>query len=319
MTLATEVKKHDQILQNNSELRDVLAQHISDNNKLIEKSLAQQENLSNRIDGIVWTRNESSIDLQSALDELKGTVSKPKAEITVLKNQQTLQAKAINSQLFKSADQPVATSPPPALPIHSDPVCAAPNSRPLPFQTVLNIVVKGLSKEPVENLSSKLILLCGSIGVCLSTDDITNAFRIRRCNPIKGRPNPDKLTLRDLATKEKIMRNKGTFSSREDLKSIWINHDKTTIIRRAKVRARRIASFARNKGTSVQITKRGITLDHVFYPYNRLDSIPSIYIPPRTLSIPSTINNHNSQTNRIPADTNQNLASMNDRSTNPLR
>ena len=55
VTLATEVKKHDQILQNNSQLRDVLAQRISDNNKLIEKSLAQQENLSNRIDGIVRT------------------------------------------------------------------------------------------------------------------------------------------------------------------------------------------------------------------------------------------------------------------------
>ena len=270
MTLATEVKQHDQILQNNSELRDVLAKRISENNKLIEKSLAQQENLSNRIDGIVRTRNESSIDLQSALDELKGTVSKQNAEITALKNQQTLQAKAINSQLFKSADQPVATSPPPALQIQIDPVCAAPNSRPLPYQTVLNIVVKGLSKEPVENLSSKLILLCESIGVCLSTDDITNAFRIRRCNPIKGRPNPDKLTLRELATKEKIMRNKGTFSSCEDLKSIWINHDKTTIISRAKGRARRIASFTRNKGTSVQITKRGITLVHVFYPHNRL-------------------------------------------------
>ena len=90
------------------------------------------------------------------------------------------------------------------------------------------------------------------------------------------------------------------------------------LIRRAKGRARHIASFARNKGTSVQITKRGITLDHVFYPYNRLDSIPSIYIPPRTLFIPSTINNNNSQTNRIPADTNQNPASTNHRSTNPL-
>ena len=60
-------------------------------------------------------------------------------------------------------------------------------------------------------------------------------------------------------------------------------------MRRAKGRARHIASFARKKGTSVLLGSRGISLDKVFYPIDKPDTIPSIYIPPNTLTIPKPL------------------------------
>ena len=86
--------------------------------------------------------------------------------------------------------------------------------------------------------------------------------------------------------KESIMANKICLHDRRDLSGIWINHDEATLVRRAKGRARHIASFARNTGTSVLLGPRGITLDNVFYSIDKLDTILSIYIRPNTLTIP---------------------------------
>ena len=66
-------------------------------------------------------------------------------------------------------------------------------------------MVEGLSEEPDENLRNKLTQLCNCIGLDLGPDDIVSAYRIVRCNPIKGRPNPARVTFRDLPSKEKFM------------------------------------------------------------------------------------------------------------------
>ena len=82
------------------------------------------------------------------------------------------------------------------------------------------------------------------------------------------------------------MRSKYKLKHREGTEHVWINHDEPTEVRRAKGRARHIASFSRRKGTDVQITSRGIVLDDVFYNYENLNKIPSIYIPPTSLQYP---------------------------------
>ena len=95
--LSTEFKKHDQILISNAEARDDLASSISANTQAISSLGEQQTNLSNRIDGLARTRNRSATDFRSEIDQLKTNIAKQSAEITLLRNEQSLHAKSINS------------------------------------------------------------------------------------------------------------------------------------------------------------------------------------------------------------------------------
>ena len=289
--LKASYKKHDQVLADNSTSREKLAVRIGTNTSSIGKANAQLENLSNRIDGVVRTRNKSSADLHTEINRLKDDFAKQNAEIVALRNDQALHAKAINAQLTTAHPPTPAPSIPQSSHAASSDNLADPTNQTNPHhpsnQSILNIVVEGLGEDENEDLPHKLILLCESIGVSLIPTDITNSFRITRRIPIPGRPNPTKFTLRDITVKERIMANKISLRDREDLSGIWINHDESTLVRRARGRARHIASFARKKGSQVQLGHRGITLDYVFYAIDKLDTIPSIYIPPNTLTIPT--------------------------------
>ena len=125
------------------------------------------------------------------------------------------------------------------------------------------------------------------MGVDIDQRDITDAWRIKRRVPLGKNPNPVKISLVNLHVKGKIMASKYKLRQCQDTTKIWINHDEPPMIRRAKGRARFIASYSRKKGSQAETTMRGIILDSVFYSYDNLDKIPSIYIPPKTLHIPT--------------------------------
>ena len=303
------------MLSANSDSRDSLSELISNNNSAIKAALAQQNNLSNRLDGLAKSRKTSDADLRSELDDLKGKFTKQNAELTLLRNEQNLHAKAINSQLtstnctrlaptaqitsntlttekpncVRSVNQSQSTAQTlshnqnlaPDLNLNQNP-----NHNQSIAQSALNIIVEGLGEDPNEDLPLKFSLLCESIGVNVQPADILDANRIQRRNPIKGRPNPSRITLHDLSVKDRIMGQKANLQHREDLRGIWINHDEPAFIRRAKGRARHIASFARKKGFTVQMIAKGIIIENTFYAFDNLDAIPSIYIPPLSLTIP---------------------------------
>ena len=274
--LQLEIKKQDKILSANSESRVDLSGRIDRNTELISSCQNQHENLSNRIDGIARSRNKTASDLSTELEHLKTSMAKQNAEMIALRNEQALQAKAINSQLTGCAES-IARPPPP-----TDPV-------PQIFTTehsVLNVIVEGLVEEPDENLANKFKLVCESLDVAIGPNDIVIANRIYRRKPILGRPNPPRITLHDTNVKERIMAKKADLREREDLSSIWINHDEPAVLRRAKGRARHIATFARKKGFAAQLNSRGIVLNNTYYPYENLNTIPSIFIPPNALTIP---------------------------------
>ena len=289
--LSTEFKKHDQILISNAEARDDLASSISANTQAISSLGEQQTNLSNRIDGLARTRNRSATDFRSEIDQLKTNIAKQSAEITLLRNEQSLHAKSINSINLLQVG---ATDPDP------DPVPApvtagnvynnqipepqpATNGEPL---SPLNIIVEGLVEDTDENLASKVTALCNSIGANVSIDDIVHTARIQRRHPIVGRPNPARITFRSLTVKDRVMHKKLNLRGHPTLNAIWINHDEPAQVRRAKGRARHIATFARKKGSVAQVNTNGIVLDSVYYSFDNLSAIPSIYIPPSSLTLP---------------------------------
>ena len=276
--LATDLKKHDKILVSNSDARNDLSDRINANAESVKTCISQHSNLSNRIDGLATVRTKSAQDFQTKLDELNENLVKQQAEITALRNEQGLQAKAINSQLKQPA---------PSVPIPNAANLLPPSQNTTSTHSVLNIIVEGLAEEPGEKLVEKFLLVCECMGVNLPPGAISNANRIVRRNPIAGRPNPVKFAFTDVKFKENVMRHKASLQSHEDLKSIWINHDESTQVRRAKGRARHIATFARKKGSFARLDAQGITIDNAFYPYDNLQAIPSIYIPPSSLTIPT--------------------------------
>ena len=123
------------------------------------------------------------------------------------------------------------------------------------------------------------------MGETIDTNDIACAWRLNRKVPIKNKPNPVKICFAKFQTKNRIMCAKYKLKHSPDTATIWLNHDESTVLRRAKGRARFIASFSRKKGSQAEITPSGIILDSVFYSYDNLDKVPSIYIPPTTLRI----------------------------------
>ena len=269
----------------NANAREELAERISSNSKAITAYKSQQENLSNRIDGIARSRNKSANDLQSKFYELNENLAKQNAELISLRNKQTLQAKAINQHLTSQPNMIPHSNLSPSAPAPANVENApAPNNQ--QAHSVLNVIVEGLVEEANEDLPGKFTLVCECLGVTLQIGDIVCANRIERRKPIEGRPNPARNTFRDKAPKEKIMSVKGNLLKHDDLTGIWINHDETTLIRRAKGRARHIANYSRKKGFNACLDAHGVLLDNVFYAFDNMQAIPSIYLPPNTFILP---------------------------------
>ena len=112
--------------------------------------------------------------------------------------------------------------------------------------------------------------------VNIDFEDVSQAWRLVRKIPIPNKPNPVKISFKTASAKERIMRAKYKLKHQEGTEQVWINHDEPTAIRRAKGRARHIATYSRRKGSNAEITPSGIILEY----------IPSIYIPPVGIQYP---------------------------------
>ena len=263
--MAKKIKEHDVILKNtadNMETQD-------EKSRLLEGKLKQNEerdmNRSNRIDGLAEALKKKSEETHKELEDIKRRLSEQNSELLTLRN----------SQNVRTAPLPGNIGPP----NHEDPSDQW-NKNPR-----LNVIIEGLPENEDENLNEKIKQLCEKMGEDIDQCNIVAAWRIKRKIPLVNKPNPVKICFANYQTKEQIMRSKYKLRPTPETSRIWINHDESIAVRRAKGRARFIASFSRKKGSQAELTPRGIVLDSVFYSFENLDSIPSIYIPPANLDI----------------------------------
>ena len=264
--LEKKIKDHDAIMESH-------ASNIGNiENKLAELNVkvnGQQENdakTSKRIDGIAESTSAFKSNIHIEIDEMKKKLRQQDLEILLLKHGQKV-ATAQNPE-------PIRVHVPDE------------NPRPAQYDARLNIIIEGLQENEGEDLMKKIDGLCERLGVKVTPEEISSAWRLTRKMPLGKKPNPVKICFRHYSVKERIMGAKWKLNQLPKFQHIWINHDEPAIVRRAKGRARHIASYSRKKGSHVQITPRGIVLDSVFYSYEQLDKIQSIYIPPLTLQYP---------------------------------
>ena len=214
-------------------------------------------------------------ELFKEVEELKMKMSKQEAEITSLKNGQ----KVVNIPLNVPNNE------------MNQPPMSFPGSQ--QYNARINVIIEGLREEDNEDLLAKVMSLCSKAEVTVEASEITFVSRLKRKVPIGKNPNPAKVTFINQSSKERVMRAKYNLKKIEETQDIWLNHDEPTHIRRLKGRARFIASYARKKGSSAQLTPSGIILDDVYYNYDNLSQIPSIYIPPKNLIILPRHDKHN--------------------------
>ena len=264
--LKKKLNDHDKILKAHDESMEKISADISTLTKNQETTDKEKCNISNRIDGLAGAHAKSNLDLQKEIEDLKARVSNHNAEITSLRNGQSVINRPPTHSMAGSLDFP-----------------------PVPQQPRLNVIIEGLDENEDEDLVSKVLSFCEKLGVKLDSADFSSVSWLKRKVPIGKNPNPVKVCFLNVSVKERVMRVKYKLNLYPETKGIWVNHDEPVEVRRAKGRARFIASFSRKKGASVQLTQRGIILDSVFYGYDNLSKIPSIYIPPKTLTVPQTV------------------------------
>ena len=260
------VKDHDTIIESHANNIENIEGNVSEVNKKVLDQVENEKTTSKRIDGLAESTNKIKTSLHSEINEMKQKLREQDAEIQMLKNgqkvataQNTVFPRVNQQENFPQPDQ---------------------------YDTRLNIIIEGLQENEGEDLLEKIKGLFAKLDVKIDPDDISSAWRLTRRTPIGKKPNPVKICFSNGGRKEQIMRAKWKLKHQAGTEHIWINHDEPTVIRRAKGRARHIASYSRKKGSQAQITSRGIVLDSVFYSYENLDKIPSIYIPPASLQYP---------------------------------
>ena len=214
-------------------------------------------NVSNRLDGLAASNQKLDNDLRKEIDDLKAKVSNQDAEIINLRNGQRV-SNIPQNRPMENHDQHA--------PAHTPPYQANSHSK-------LNIIIEGLEEKEDEDLMVKVLSLFDLIGAKLNVTEFTSVSRIKRKVPLGKKPNPIKVCFADLGSKELVMSCKYNLRPNEKTRNIWLNHDEAAHIRRSKGRARFIASHARKKGSSAQLTPSGIVLDNVFYTYDDLDRI----------------------------------------------
>ena len=265
-TMAKKIKDHDLMLENTStaiERQESVSKTITAE---LKQHKERESNTSNRIDGLAEALKKKNDETQKELEDIKRRLSEQNSEILLLKN-----------------GQRVLTVPLPDKSRIPETDFTSQNYTPNPR---MNVIIEGLNETEDENLICKIEELCTKMGEKIDPRDIATAWRLKRKVPIKNNPNPVKICFANYHTKNRIMNAKYKLQHSPSTAKIWINHDETAVIRRAKGRARFIASYSRKKGSQVQITPSGIVLDNVFYSYENLDKIPSIYIPPTSLCLP---------------------------------
>ena len=264
--LEKKLKDHDSILKSQSDNVTRLEDKIGELNAQMLKHDENVPKTSKRIDGIADMTTKLKLNIEIELDEIKKAMREQSAEIQMLKNGQRVNTAPVTDQHVGSDQR---------------------GRFDMSQQgQKLNVIIEGLAESEDENLPEKITKLCEKLGVKINPSDIGSAWRLIRRVPLGNKPNPVKVCLTNFNVKERIMKSKSTLNENPDMQHIWINHDETTAVRRAKGRARFITSYSRKKGSQVQITPRGIVLDNVFYTYDNLDRIPSIYIPPTSLQLP---------------------------------
>ena len=266
--LRKKVIDHDKILKSQEEDLEKITQSLK--HAMNKENVHEEKHtkISNRLDGMSKSNENMKSELSKEIDELKLKMAKQEAELTSLKNGQRVINTPLNVPVFETNQLPSANSPP-----HQ-------------YQARLNIIIEGLKEEENEDLMTKVLSLCNKAGAKVEANDIAFVSRLVRKIPLGKKPNPVKVCFRELLPKERVMRAKYNLKKYEETENIWLNHDEPAHIRRIKGRARFIASYARKKGSSAQLTPSGIVLDNVFYNYDNLVKIPSIYIPPKTLILP---------------------------------
>ena len=274
-------KDHDSIMKTQAEDMERIETNIKDAKTTMTTITEEVNKTGNRIDGLADLTRKQNSNIQNDIENMRKRLDAQEAEIQTLKNGQHVNILPCQQQ--KPLD----------------------NIREHTHDTRLNIVIEGLREDEGENLDEKIRDLCKEMGINLKPDEIVSAWRLERKVPIKGKPNPVKICFSNHVSKEKIMYSKYKLKKNPETQYIWINHDEPTLLRRAKGRARFIASYSRKKGSEVQITHSGIVIDSVFYSYDNLGAIPSIYIPPKSLQVPvnqtvKTSNNMNDPLITVP-------------------
>ena len=233
---------------------------------------------SKRIDRLAESVSKSRENLHSEINEMKQKLREQHAEIQMLKNSQKV-ATAPNAEIRNE-------------PLRENEYTQYQNN------PRMNIIIEGLKETEGENLLNEITQLCDKMDVEINTDEIAQAWRLKRKFPIPNKPNPVKICFKTHSAKEQVMRSKYKLKHKDGTEHVWINHDEPTEIRRAKGKARHIASYSRRKGSQAQITPNGIVLDNVFYTYENLDRVPSIYIPPNGIQYPILPRTHGGLPNR---------------------
>ena len=260
--LERKIKDHDSILKTQADEMEKIEQGINQGEKNMKIMQETVEKTGGRIDGLVEATRKQNSNILHEIEDMRQQIHAQNAEIQSLKN-----------------GQQVNIHPLPQQPID--------NAQPQTQDTRLNVVIEGLNESESEDLEEKIGNLCSKMGVNLMPGDISSAWRLKRRIPLKGKPNPVKIAFSNYSPKEKIMNSKYKLKKNPGTEHVWINHDEPTALRRAKGRARFIASYSRRKGSQVQLTHSGIIIDDAYYSYEKLDTVPSIYIPPKTLQIPT--------------------------------
>ena len=279
------VKDHDSIMETHANTITDMEGKVADLDTKIREQGDINKSKSKRIDGLAESSSKARENLQQEILEMKQKLSEQNAAIQRLKNGQNV----ATAQNMETRNVPFR-DPPRDFVYTQD----TPDPR-------LNIIIEGLHETEGEDLMKEITEVCEKMDVKINPNEIVQAWRLPRKVPLLNKPNPVKICFRHYNAKERIMRSKYKLKKQMGTEHVWLNHDEPTVVRRAKGRARHIASYSRRKGSNAQVTSSGIVLDNVFYTYENLDKVPSIYIPPDTTQYPLQYPNQQSTMGRPPS------------------
>ena len=185
LALQKKVKNQDKILNSHEADLHKLQEDLENVVKTQGAAVERDQKMSHRIDGLAAANNKIQSDLKREIDDLKAKMLKQDAEIITLRNGQ---------QVNNFPQNGSAENTPPPQPIHYHQV-----------HDKLNVIIEGLQENDDEDLPRKVLTLFEQIGVKTDENDISSVTRIKRKTPLGNKPNPVKLSFKNLPAKERVM------------------------------------------------------------------------------------------------------------------
>ena len=136
-----------------------------------------------------------------------------------------------------------------------------------------NIIIEGLSENPIEDLEAKVCEMMHEIGVALTEPEYNKMERMGKWSAHRNWPRPIKVELLTSHKKSKILASREYLVQTNDYYRVRINPDEPKETRVARALLRQTANKARTEGKQVRQTADTVTVNGVKYDLKTIHAI----------------------------------------------